>query len=96
MEIDFVKVRDNGDATADYVMYPKERFNVSKFLRDYVLEQKEHGCVTINEPRQVLLTYNNGKITDVDLNLLIDVCKEIVRAVKANGNWGLMNYIIII
>ena len=96
MEINFVKVRDNSDATTDYIMLPKESFNVSKFLRDYVLKQKEYGSVAINDPRQVLLIFNHEEISDVDLNLLISVCKETVQEVKANGNWGLMNYLIII
>ena len=96
MEINFVKVRDNSDVTTDYIMLPKEKFNVSKFLRDYVLKQKEYGSVAINDPRQVLLKFNHEEISDIDLNLLISVCKEIVQEVKANGNWGLMNYLIII
>lgn len=99
MELNFVRIRDNGDATSDYKVSFTESFTVEQFLHEYLSTKDEWGYVSINKPfyfsrDNVLLEYNRGNALYPNTTLLEQVRHKTVTKIEASGGWSRMDYIL--
>ena len=97
MELNFVKTRDNGDATSEYNVLFTEVFTVEQFLHEYLLKQNEWGYVSVDKPYYVsddsiILEYQDDIAFNINTNLLEKVRHKIVTKIEASGGWSRMDY----
>lgn len=97
INIDFTKIKDNGDATAYYEVKCAGNFTVFEFLTEYLPERKEWGEVNINHlylcPEELkLLVYQYDKVGNLNRVLFEKVKDKTVKRIEATGGWGLMDY----
>lgn len=87
--VNFVHVRDNGDATATYNISVTAPILLTEFCDRVVQENpKEWGSIYVNGEK--VAEYNHGRCTAE--GAFYRFCCKTLASGWANGGWGAMDY----